>query len=286
MKKLCTRLFIFTIILLGYANSAVTASILNDTLSITKNVDIDPRLASTALESVPKDLPLTLGYLALCEGTSSESDIIELGTVSKWSHIAMVLCKPDDVKLTFKDLSATNKASWFCLEATIDNAGKEVRLVPWSTFEETQKSAASIVLRPFTYPLNSAPNTEELKFINTYLGLPYEKFITELIAAAFRTNEAEHRKSLFCSELVAMALQHLNMLTTEKTSPDFMHTNNFVPADFSLERPHSLHLIGAQLGDELQAKPEAKSEPRKAFECFTDSLRCITQKLCCCSCVQ
>ncbi len=278
---------ILTLIALTLFTAELTASstILEDILSGTKASKTNATIKADSLKELPKDPGLTLGYLALCEGTATVSDVIELGTVSKWSHIAMIFCNPDDIKCTAKELKKINKSNWFCLEANLDQAGNDVHLIPWNTFEEIEKEAAAVVIRPFIYD-DSTPTYEQLKVINEYIGIPYEKFITELVGAAFRANTAENHQSLFCSELVALTLQELGLLTKNRLSPDFRFTNNFVPADFSKERPNSLHLIGARLGDEISARPDTKSSARKALESFTSAMRCVFQKACFCSCVQ
>ncbi|MCX7342612.1 MAG: hypothetical protein NT128_00480 [Proteobacteria bacterium] len=285
MLKLFSK--ILTLTTLSFFTAGLTASttILEDILSGTKDSKTNTTIKAASIKEFPNDQNLTLGYLALCEGTATVSDVIELGTVSKWSHIAMIFCEPSDIKFTAKELSKTNKSKWLCLEANLDQAGNDVHLIPWSTFEEIEKEAAAVVLRPFSY-LSDLPDYNQLKIINQYLGVPYEKFITELVGAAFRANTAENHQSLFCSELTALTLQDLGLLTKDACSPDFRFTNNFVPADFSKERPNALHLIGARLGSEMAARPSSAGENRKAFESFTNALRCALQKVCCCSCVQ
>jgi hypothetical protein len=278
---------ILTLTTLSFFTVELTASttILEDILSGTKNEKTNTLINTVSLKELPNNRNLTLGYLALCEGTATVSDVIELGTASRWSHISMVFCEPSHIKYTEKDLRKIDKTNWVCLDANIDQAGNDVHLIPWSTFEEIEKEAAAVVLRPFLY-LANVPTYEQLKVVNQYLGIPYEKFITELVGSAFRANTAENHLSLFCSELTALTLRELGMLTNDPCSPDFRYTNNFVPADFSKERPNALHLIGTKLGDEIPAKESTAGKNRKAFEAFTSALRCALQKVCCCSCIQ
>ena len=285
MFKLYSKILTLTILSFFTAELTASTTILEDILGGTKDSKINATIKAASFKEFPNNPSLTLGYLVLCEGTATVSDIIELGTVSKWSHIAMIFCEPNDIKFTAEELNKTYKSKWLCLEANLDQAGNDVHLIPWNTFEEIEKEAAAVVLRPFAY-LSDLPTYEQLKVINQYLGVPYEKFITELVGAAFRANTEENRQSLFCSELTALTLQDLGLLTIDASSPDFRFTNNFVPADFSKERPNALHLISARLGCEMPARPGTAGENRKAFESFTKALRCVLQKVCCCSCVQ
>ena len=89
------------------------------------------------------------------------------------------------------------------------------------------------------------PNSEFLKdVVNKYINRPYEKHMSELFLAAFKENSSEDQRSLFCSELTALVLQELGLLAAARLA------DNYVPADFSLERPNALNLIGASLGNE------------------------------------
>ena len=189
----------------------------------------------------PEDKELTLGYIALVENTLITSNIIKAGTLSKWSHVAMILCNRSDIS---EKPFGIDKTNWYCFEANtqLDN---NVHLFNWEKFNLNEKAAAKLVLRPMLYN-EKAPEANILKqVVNRYLGRPYETILSELALAPFRVNSAENANSIFCSELVALTLQDLGFLDAKNRL-----SNNYVPADFSLERPHALKLNGVSLGKE------------------------------------
>ncbi len=185
---------------------------------------------------------LTLGYLALRNGSGIVSDIIEIGTESKWSHVAMILCDPIDIS---SNPIEANKNSWYCFESNTD-LGDNVHVIPWQDFI-LKESNNPIVIRPFIYENNTTmPDYERVKLIvDKYVGRPYETHVSELVLAAFRGNSSEDLGSLFCSELTALVLQELGLLEAGRIA------DNYVPADFSTERPNALKLIGALIGNEI-----------------------------------
>lgn len=212
---------------------------------------------------------LALGYIALVDGQKLINNIIELGTVSRWSHVAMVLCNPNDIT---QNPSATNQRSWYCFESNI-TPGDDVHIITWKDFMSFENNS-SVVVRPFQYEPNKMANSEFLKaVVNKYLNRPYETDTSELILSAFRANDRENLKSLFCSELVALVLQDLGLLPNEKLA------DNYVPADFSLERPNSVQLIGAKLGNETPVQRTKEGFFDTIIEGFSGIARFISQKL-------
>lgn len=71
---------------------------------------------------------------------------------------------------------------------------------------------------------------------NKYASKPYETSGEEFIAAKFRLNKKEDKKSYFCSEFVAQMLQDMGLLSGSKLP------NNYSPDDFV-----NLPLIGCYL---------------------------------------
>ena len=82
-----------------------------------------------------------------------------------------------------------------------------------------------------------------MEFYDEVSGRPYEQSKMELIlsslkfiedALPFLKNRKEDLSSLFCSELVAAAYQHMGLLSKDKPS------HSFTPDDFSANRPLEL----------------------------------------------
>ncbi len=212
---------------------------------------------------------LALGYIVLVDGQKLINNIIEIGTMSKWSHVAMVLCNPSDIT---QNPTTSNQQSWYCFESnTIE--GDDVHVVAWKDFISFENNS-SVAVRPFQYEPGKMANPEFLKsVVNKYLNRHYEIHTSELILAAFRANNREDLGTLFCSELTALVLQDLGLLSDTKLA------DNYVPADFSLERPNSLKLIGAKLGSEIPVQPIPNGFFGTISNCFTGITRFISQKL-------
>ncbi len=212
---------------------------------------------------------LALGYIVLVDGQKLINNIIELGTVSRWSHVAMVLCNPSDIT---QNPSAANQQSWYCFESNITQ-GNDVHVIAWKDFISSQNSS-SVVVRSFQYESGKMANSEFLKaVVNKYLNRPYETITSELVLSAFRANTSEDLRSLFCSELTALVLQDLGLLSNVKLA------DNYVPADFSLERPNSLKLIGAKLGNEIPVQYIEEGFFDTIISYFAGFTRFISQKL-------
>lgn len=212
---------------------------------------------------------IALGYIVLVDGQKLINNIIEIGTESEWSHVAMVLCAPDDIVL---NPTIANTQSWYCFESNTTD-GDNVHLISWQEFM-TEENQASVAVRALQYDPDKMPNSEFLKaVVNKYLSLPYETETSELVLSAFGANTTENLKSLFCSELVALVLQDLGLLSANKLA------DNYVPADFSNERLNALQLIGVKLGDQVQLQSVSEGIFDNVIERFTSFTRFLGQRL-------
>ena len=181
----------------------------------------------------------------------------------------MVLCNSNDIT---QSPTTQNMQSWYCFESNTTECNN-VHIVPWKDFMSVEKQS-SVVVRPFQYDSNKMPNAEFLKaVVNKYLNRPYETNTSELVLSAFRANTSENVKSLFCSELAALVLQDLGLLSSSTLA------DNYVPADFSMERPKSLKLIGTTLGKEIPVQCVSEGFLGTALNGFNGFTRFIAKRL-------
>ena len=175
---------------------------------------------------------LKTGDLVLFSGKGPFSDIIKYGTLSKWSHIGMILHMPEYDFLTVWE--STTLSDVKDLESGLPRKG--VQLVPLSN--RVQKYSGDISVRQLKgsdLPNNSLRKLMELR--KELRGKEYEKSKIELLKSAYDGpfgHNDEDLSSIFCSELVAEAYQRLGLVTEEKSS------NEYTPADFSEKRMKEL----------------------------------------------
>lgn len=103
--------------------------------------------------------------------------------------------------------------------------------------------------------------TQQLLQFKKELGeRPYEKSKLQLIRSAldfhqdyftFLKNEHEDLSSLFCSELVAAAYQHMGLLEFDKTLENYKTSNEYTPDDFTSHRDEKLRLKYGKLEKEI-----------------------------------
>ncbi|MCX7342611.1 MAG: hypothetical protein NT128_00475 [Proteobacteria bacterium] len=262
MKVFFGRAFLFCLLLASTIN--LKALSLQDIFSSSSDDPNALALAETALKKLPSN-NFTIGYVAIVSGTAAISNIIELSTLSKWSHTAMILCPPEDILLPdcTRDIMSIDKTNWLCLDVGDLGRNCDVHLVPWSTFIEYEKCASSVALRPFWYQGKPMPTNEKLhEVINPHIGKPFKKSTKELIYAAFRWNNAQDLESFFCCELTAHVLQDLGLLSKSQ------QPNNYVSADFCVERSDSLELVETLLGEDILVHESKLSRSRKIFHGF------------------
>lgn len=271
MKVFFGKNFLFCLLLAS--TISLKALSLQDIFSSSSDDPSALALAETALKKLPNN-NFTIGYIAMVSGTAAISNIIELRTLSKWSHTAMILCPPEDILRpnSTRDIMSIDKTNWLCLDVGDLGRNCDVHLVPWSTFIEYEKEASAVALRPFLYQEKPMPKNKRLhKVINKHIGKPFKKSVRELIYASFRWNIAQDLESFFCCELTAIILQDLDLLSKNKQS------NNYISADFSAENRDYLDLIGARLGENILVHESQSSRSRKIFHSFLSTAQLVNQ---------
>lgn len=185
---------------------------------------------------------LNTGDIILFSGKGAISHGIKLFTLSKWSHVGMVLKLPDtDTVFLWESTIISNLAD------AIDGTKKKgVQLVLLSDRIKTYKGEASVRhLKGVTIDKNKYQALME--FRKDVRNRPYEKNEIELIKSAYDGpwgHNEEDLSSLFCSELVAEAYQRIGLL------PSDIPSNEYTPKDFTSEKNLKL-LGGASLGNEI-----------------------------------
>jgi len=165
---------------------------------------------------------LKTGDLVLMSGDSLVSRLIQLGTRSKWSHVGMVIKSEMGVLLWESTTLSTSDDL---------DSGRPVRGVQTCFLSDRIKNyGGDIGLRV----AKNSMTPEALKLMSTFRdkvrGRPYEQNRLELVASALDFIDVHNHNdltSLFCSELVAEALQHCQWLNNDIPS------NEFTPADFA-----------------------------------------------------
>ena len=200
---------------------------------------------TTSYSSIRNEL--RTGDIVLFSGKGAFSDIIKYATLSKWSHVGMILHIPEYDFLTVWESTTLNNIK--DLESGMPRKG--VQLVPLS--DRIQKYSGDISVRKLQgadLPENSFRKLMELR--KELRGKQYERSKVELFKAAYDGpfgRNTEDLSSVFCSELVAEAYQRLGLVTEGKPS------NEYTPADFSEKRMKNL-LGEFYLSEEIVLKDE------------------------------
>jgi len=187
---------------------------------------------------------LRTGDIVLFSGKGGISAGIKWATLSRWSHVGMILKLVEyDFVTVWESTTLSDVAD---LESKMPRKG--VQLVPLSA--RINRYDGDIAVRRLQGVEIGADDIRKLMQLRREIaGREYERDKIELIKAAydgpFGRNE-EDLSSVFCSELVAEAYQRLGLLAEDKPS------NEYVPADFSEKR--GLQLLKGSLGPEILIK--------------------------------
>ena len=189
---------------------------------------------------------LETGDIVLFSGKGGISAGIKWFTISKWSHVGMVVRLPDwNMVLLWESTTLSNIAD------VMDGKAKQgVQLVALSERLRTYGGEAAI--RRLSVKRTAAMNNALMKLRQEVKGRPYEKSKVELVKAAYDGwwgENTENLSSLFCSELVAEAYQRMGLLSNAKRA---LASNEFTPKDFSAAADPALKLLkNARLGKEV-----------------------------------
>ncbi|MFH1214863.1 MAG: hypothetical protein V1706_00005 [Pseudomonadota bacterium] len=187
---------------------------------------------------------LNTGDVILFSGKGGISAGIKWATLSRWSHVGMIVVLPEYDFVTVWE--STTLSSLVDLDTKVPHKG--VQLVPLSSRMESYDGEVAVrQLNGVAFDNNDIINLMKLR--RELAGKEYEKNTIELIKAAYDGplgRNSEDLSSLFCSELVAEAYQRLGLLNEDKPS------NEYTPSDFSEKK--QLKLLEGSLGKEVFLK--------------------------------
>lgn len=183
---------------------------------------------------------LNTGDLVLFSGSGIISASIKFFTRSKYSHIGMVLRLEHDFLAIWE---STTLSPLVDMDTGLPTKG--VRVVPLS---ESIRSAKKVVVRQLLGAgITDIDVTRLMQLRKDFVGRPYEQHERELLKAAYDGPGGRNHpdlSSIFCSELVAAAYQHIGLIDSD------IPPNEFTPGDFS-ERRNGLSLLRGALGQEI-----------------------------------
>lgn len=184
---------------------------------------------------------LKTGDIVLFSGKGGISAGIKWATLSRWSHVGMIVVLPEYDFVTVWE--STTLSSLVDLDTKVPHKG--VQLVPLSSRIEGYDGEVAVrPLEGISFGESDLKNLMQLR--REVSGREYEQDQIELIKAAYDGplgRNSEDLTSLFCSELLAEAYQRLGLLSEEKPS------NEYTPADFSEKK--QLELLNGSLGKEV-----------------------------------
>ncbi|MCK4605400.1 MAG: hypothetical protein KAU41_12060 [Deltaproteobacteria bacterium] len=187
---------------------------------------------------------LKTGDVVLFSGKGGISAGIKWATLSRWSHVGMIVVLPEYDFVTVWE--STTLSSIVDLDTKLPHKG--VQLVPFSS--RIEGYGGEVAVRQLDGVTFDDGDIKNLMLLRRKLaGKEYEQDKIELIKAAYDGplgRNSEDLTSLFCSELVAEAYQRLGLLSEDKPS------NEYTPADFSEKR--QLKLLEGALGKEVILK--------------------------------
>lgn len=189
---------------------------------------------------------LSTGDIVLFSGKGVVSEAIKLFTLSKWSHIGMVVKIADwDSVLLWESTTLSN------MQDAIDGKAKRgVQTVLLS--ERIRGYRGEIAIRKLNFEITPEMRKALVDFRKEVKNRPYEEDKIELIKAAYDGPFGSNRKnlsSLFCSELVAESYQRMGLLLLE--SEGGKPSNEYTPKDFSDKGKLDLQLEAKLEGEVL-----------------------------------
>lgn len=198
-------------------------------------MDVQP-VDTVKLQSISENLQT--GDIVLMKGITVSGSIIRLFDQSEFSHIGMIFKAPFISQVMVFEAS-TNKAGLVDIETGKVTQGVELLPLEAKIFSGWYGRVAIRHLIGVSEEERQELNQKLMGFFEEVSGRPYEKNKLDLIlssmkfleeALPFLKNRKEDLSSLFCSELVAAALQRMGIIDDIKVS------HSFTPDDFSSNR--------------------------------------------------
>ncbi len=166
--------------------------------------------------------------IILFSGEGFISSAIKLVSGSKWSHVALAVEDFDGDEMLCYESTTLSELPDITTGAKV----KGVQLV--SLEERIDMYEGDVACKQLLPALNDFESLYKAnEFIDEFAGTPYEENQIELLKSALDMTQLGQNQpdtsSLFCSELTALMLRRVNVLTYSSALP----ANEFTPADFA-----------------------------------------------------
>lgn len=182
--------------------------------------------------------------LVLWSSGDKLAHLIQFATISKWTHVGMVVRFPGDILMLW--------------ESTFDDSFSGVHLTPLS-----KALTEKVAIRKCNVK-RTQESWDLLMAVRKELdGRPFEDRVLEFICAAYDGPFGQNKRNitaLFCSELIAETYQRIGFLDNSLPS------NEYTPNDFSTTAPKSLPLLnGITLSNEIYISPATAAQSVKPY---------------------
>jgi hypothetical protein len=188
---------------------------------------------------------LKTGDLVLFAGKGLASNSIKWVTLSRWSHVAMVLRTPEQRDPCLWE--ASTDVSVPGIDGRPARSGVQLVALRQRLLRYDGEFAVRRLVGARLAPGDLAALA---RLRRRLLFRPYESSTRQLMAAAYDGPGGEQREclqELFCSELIAETYQALRLLDDR---PGSKPSNEYTPADFS-QQHEALHWRRGRLGPEI-----------------------------------
>ena len=208
-----------------------------------------PNSVSLTPEEIDEVLgTLDTGDIVLFSGKGAVSHGIKWFTVSRWSHLGVVLRLPERENLLLWE----SLTKGYMVDVEHGEIRRGVQLVDLA--RRIASYDGGVAVRRLDIQRTDEMQRAVDRLREELAGRPYEQSNIELIRAAVDikpiklTENVEDLSSIFCSELVAETYQRMGLL------PEDIPSNEYTPHDFSADR--TLPLVTGSLGPEIIIKPD------------------------------
>ena len=189
---------------------------------------------------------LDTGDIVLFSGKGLISMGLKIGALCIWSHVAMVVrVREPDVALLYQSTPVC-KAKDF-MDGVLKN-GVQINVMS----EAVKTYNGKVAIRHLSVARTPEMLSGLSRFRQEVKNRPYEARIIDMVKAVWDGplgHVDEDLSSLFCSELVAEAYQHMGLLPSNESGGK--ESSEYTPKNFSEEGDHLDLPLGASLGEEI-----------------------------------
>lgn len=183
------------------------------------------------------DKQLSLWGVGLFSGTDVFSTAIKAVTMSKTSHVGLILIDQNGTKYSYESTGSAGDV--------LNGITPQVQIHLWDDVKENYSGGINQRQLIFTEPERNDPAIIS-PYVLSRIGMPYEKNIIDLVSSIIRGNTTGTPNSVFCSEETARFLMHLNYLSPDRVA------DNYLPKDFTSKE--YIPLIGCSLSKQTSVK--------------------------------